>query len=468
MISDIATLVEVIHDTTQQTRNRGMSSPSPIVTTATKECESVTQKPLPLSAKSAYFTLLLFGVVASPAAGLQGENLIRNPSVEVANPDDPEVPQYWFHASSGNNSHTFTYDTDGYKSPRSIKVNVSDYSSGFVFWSPYSVRVTGGRFYTFSAHVKGDVEAQTLIRNEWSLGTGYYGGGDTYSLKRAIPAGDWTKYTETFFVPAGVESVRIFFGVDAEGTFSSDNFSLVDTPYTTNPNRTPMVTIMADDVWLNFKSNAIPIMDQHGFKSTFYINTNAIGGTGMMTTQDLRYLREHGHEMAAHAVHHVNLRTLDIDSLHREIADSVAYLNQVLIGDDFVHSFATPLGGHNKVVDTALREHDFNGLGQSTFGSNRNTEGFFNYPENFQPLNVRTFMMKDTVTDAQFRDLLILARDHGLWLTLTYHQVKPITRPSGSTTTSTDQFRSQMQMISNLGIRVVTVSEGLKRFAKGE
>jgi len=400
------------------------------------------------------------------------ENLILNGSVEVADPLDPDRPQFWSSSGEGTNTRAFVYDTNGHDSARSVRVEVSDYVDGYAHWTHRSASIIGGTFYTFSAYIRGTVEARTMIRNQWKPGAGYYGTGDSYRLKRAVPNPfAWTKFSETFFVPQGVQSVRIHFAVEGNGTFSSDDYTLEETAYPPNSNRQAMISIMADDEWLNFKSNAVPVMNEYGFKGTFYVCSGRIGEYNKLTEGDILGLHGQGHEIAAHSVTHGHLTSMQPEEMATEIAESKAELNR-LLGGEFVTNFATPFGDHDNRLDTVLREQGFDGIWQSAYGSNRNLNGWFNYPENFHPLNIRTFSMKDWVTMAQFRDLLDLARDNGLWLTLTYHQVvgdrSGQGRPTGSLNVSTTMFRSQMRMISDIGIRVETVQKALKRFVKGE
>jgi peptidoglycan/xylan/chitin deacetylase (PgdA/CDA1 family) len=72
----------------------------------------------------------------------------------------------------------------------------------------------------------------------------------------------------------------------ANGSLSVDDFSLEQSSYSVNSGRTPTVSIMADDNWSNFKTNALPIMDQYGYKATFYIQTGRLGEAWTLNADD--------------------------------------------------------------------------------------------------------------------------------------------------------------------------------------
>jgi hypothetical protein len=139
-----------------------------------------------------------------------------------------------------------------------------------------------------------------------------------------------------------------------------------------------------------------------------------------------------------------------------------------ILGGDFVTDFATPLGGHSALVDDLLRDCGFDGMGQCAFGSNRNLSGWFNYPENYSPLDIRTVAMKDTIYLPELRAILQVAKDNHLWVTLTYHQVANDSdiKPTGTTTVRTGIFRQQMALIHDMGFRVVVVDQALREFIK--
>lgn len=413
----------------------------------------------------AAFLLVLGAMGARPC---RAQNLILNPGVETPDNNDPQVPEHWRTYAYGQNVATFSYDHTGHNSSRSVRLDVQNFVDGGACWQHEPVAVTPGKFYTFSAYLTGNIEARVVIRQEWTANSGFYGSGDSYQLKQAISSpAKWSKYCDTFFVPEGVSTVRVMFVAMTNGSLSVDDFSLEQTAYAVNSSRTPTVSIMADDNWANFKTNALPIMNQYGYKATFYIQTGRLGQPSMLNADDLIALRAAGHEIAAHTESHSDLSLLNRDDARNEIEESVDILNGIL-GGDFITDFATPLGGHSALVDDLLRDCGFDGMGQAALGSNRNLAGWYNYPENYSPLDIRTVAMKDTVYLPELRAILQVAKDNHLWVTLTYHQVANDSdiKPTGSTTVRTGIFRQQMALIHDMGFRVVVVDQALREFIK--
>ena len=55
-------------------------------------------------------------------------------------------------------------------------------------------------------------------------------------------------------------------------------------------------------------SNAKPILDKYGFKATFYIVCNYVGGgDNRMTWEEIKSLQQEGHDIASHTMNHDDL-----------------------------------------------------------------------------------------------------------------------------------------------------------------
>ena len=103
------------------------------------------------------------------------------------------------------------------------------------------------------------------------------------------------------------------------------------------------VVITFDDGWENQYRYALPILRKYGLTATFYVITERIGHTNLMTWDQLREIAADGMAIGSHSVSHRDLKRLnDANEEWREISESrkvlVARLNTP------VTSFAYPGG----------------------------------------------------------------------------------------------------------------------------
>ena len=67
------------------------------------------------------------------------------------------------------------------------------------------------------------------------------------------------------------------------------------------------VVITFDDGWVSNYEVAAPILDQLGFKATFFPMTGSVGTKNHMTYEQLKELADRGHEIGSHSINHPNL-----------------------------------------------------------------------------------------------------------------------------------------------------------------
>jgi peptidoglycan/xylan/chitin deacetylase (PgdA/CDA1 family) len=123
----------------------------------------------------------------------------------------------------------------------------------------------------------------------------------------------------------------------------------------------PGLLVCFDDGNRNTHEVAAPLLEKHGMRGWFFALAGAndaslpatVGGVHrrlLMSSADLRDLRERGHEVGSHSWSHADLARLSGDALAREIAGSKAALEDAVGAP--VESFAWPFG----TVETASRE----------------------------------------------------------------------------------------------------------------
>ena len=90
------------------------------------------------------------------------------------------------------------------------------------------------------------------------------------------------------------------------GSFSSNVYASQQLP-----SNQKVVILTFDDGYKSQYSNAKPILDKYGFKATFSIVCNYVGnGDNRMTWEEIRSLRQEGHDIASHTMNHDDLSKL--------------------------------------------------------------------------------------------------------------------------------------------------------------
>jgi peptidoglycan/xylan/chitin deacetylase (PgdA/CDA1 family) len=149
-------------------------------------------------------------------------NLVSNPSVETISPTNNTLPDSWLTGSWGTNTATFAYETVGHTGSRSVKVNMTSYTSGDAKWYFSPQAVTSGSTYTYSDYYQSTTATSTVAQFDNGSGTYQYQNLNT----NIATSSDWAQTTATFTVPSGFKNVTIFHLISAVGTLSIDDVSL--------------------------------------------------------------------------------------------------------------------------------------------------------------------------------------------------------------------------------------------------
>ncbi|GAA2524509.1 polysaccharide deacetylase family protein [Pilimelia columellifera] len=124
-----------------------------------------------------------------------------------------------------------------------------------------------------------------------------------------------------------------------------------------------VVSLTFDDGVRNHYTEATPILDEHGARGTFYVNSGRIGATNFLTQEDLEEMDATGHEIGGHTVDHADLPTLSPDDQRRSICNDRADL----IARGFpVTSLAYPFGDATATTEQIAQEcgyHSARGVG---------------------------------------------------------------------------------------------------------
>ncbi|MGZ6005568.1 MAG: polysaccharide deacetylase family protein [Candidatus Saccharimonadales bacterium] len=225
-----------------------------------------------------------------------------------------------------------------------------------------------------------------------------------------------------------------------------------DTKAPLKPFDEPIVTVTFDDGWETVYTNAFSDMQYEGLHSTQFIVTNTFNNPTYMSKAQLHSLQAAGNEIESHTVSHPDLTTLNQSQLIHELKDSRDTLTK-----EFgpVYDFTTPFGAYNSNTLQQISKY---------YRSQKNAEGYIssdglgtiNVKKGFNPLNYKSYSVRQTTSLADIKKLLLDNEKYKGWLVFTYHQVDN----SGEEYSVTpDNFNKQMRLISDSRSRSATVGQ---------
>lgn len=137
--------------------------------------------------------------------------------------------------------------------------------------------------------------------------------------------------------------------------------------------REKVAAITFDDGYRNFVSEALPLLDRHGWKAAIFVTTGDVGKGGMLDVDDLRAIKARGHLVLNHTQQHPHLvRQHEGESrkqwqqrVEQEITGAQAQLESWL-GESLPKILAYPYGEQNTDVRALLQRLGYIGVGQHT------------------------------------------------------------------------------------------------------
>lgn len=304
-----------------------------------------------LSTNNAYLNAIqvkvFYTTAAAPACSIDTvANLVENPCFEAGTGN---TATSWVTNTFGTAVTTFSItNTDPHSGTRAAQVTMSSYANGDAKWVFQTVPVVPGEYYTFSDWYKATVPTELDI---------FYtptGGGTLILLDSTLPASaTWKQASTSFMVPSGVNAVVVAHILAANGTLTTDDYSLVKgTPPVFNKG---MVTLTFDDGWKSGFNGIMNVLQPRNLKATAYINSGPILGSfsAYMTQADMRTLQNNGHEVAGHGKNHLDLTQPGVN-FGTEITQDRNDLKAIAT-TSAVTSFAYPFGAYNDAVISALQ-----------------------------------------------------------------------------------------------------------------
>ncbi len=213
------------------------------------------------------------------------------------------------------------------------------------------------------------------------------------------------------------------------------------------------ITITFDDQDNSIYFNALPIMNEFGFKATNVINTGRIGQENLLDWNQVEELEfEHGWETAGHTLHHVNLPDCTLEEAEYEIGQDW----ENLVNHNLSHeTFALP-GGHATPRDFEIILRYYKNI--------RNSRDFkMKYPVDRKYIGYFFYQSSYTAEDAIARIQRGISNQECL-VVLGFHRIKEETG-NAPDNCKPDDFRIILEYLDLNGFEVITIKEAAERLS---
>ncbi|MDR7083096.1 peptidoglycan/xylan/chitin deacetylase (PgdA/CDA1 family) [Arthrobacter ginsengisoli] len=388
--------------------------------------------------------------VRLPPAATSAPNLVPNPG--LAGPQ-PGAPDLWSPYASGTSTVESGRGGDGNGS--FLWTRTANYQNGEAKWQYQPVPVTPDRYFEFGATYQSEREVDVVA--EFELADG---GRAFHNLATVPPAGDWTTIREAFQIPNGAKTAMVTLVSHGDGTTGVRDYSLTDV---TKPGPLrwdqPMVSITFDDGWQSVYDRALPLLNEHGFRSTQYVNASSIETPNFMTAAEVQQMHEAGHEIAAHSYEHLDLTSIATSRLDEQMRRSEEALAAAGLGTD---DLAPPYGRSDPQVDWYASKY---------FQIMRGTDDGINTRQNLKPHDLKVLYVTDETTPDKLAEALAETSRMNGWLILVYHQIatpestgtQQNTIAGDRSTITSEVLAAQLQLIDASGIEVQPVAQAFKQ-----
>lgn len=373
------------------------------------------------------------------------DNLILNPSLESG----ATAPDNWNQGNWGTNNAAFIFPIAG-RAGKGAEINVSSYTDGDAKWYFDDIAVSPGEKYVFSDYYKSTAPTRVAARFTLSNGTYLY-----LDFGYPLASGDWNQFSYSFVAPQNAVSLTVFHLIESVGYLAVDDFSLIKETQSGTPFSQGMVTLSFDDGWQSTYQNAIPILNNHGIKSTQYIFTDALGTAGYIAVPQMLDMQNQGHEIAAHSKTHSDLTTLTNEQIIDEVLGSKQELEN--LGVNSTTSFAYPYGTWNENIKNIVKQSGYKGARTALA-----QDSGFNYADQ-DPYLLKTFSIEvDTAAD-KVQQIISQAVQNKTWVILVFHQIE---NSGGQYSTTPQNLESIANFISANKVKTVTIGQGLAELAQ--
>lgn len=431
--------------------------------------------------------LLLFAQALHSAHAGVGDNLLTSSlysatcglaNFEPSLSSCPGPLATWTKVKTGRSTTQFSIITEA-SGNHAAYLKASKYVRGAAFWRHNPVSVKPSTMYRYSVMVKTDAATTAWAEVEFLLTNGNY---RYLPLSTVGPIASWTKFTDDFYTPSDVATATVYVFLRSNGTVTIDDVAVIELAPPSAPaadaylnyalNR-PLVSITFDDGTGDIWNNAVPLLQDKGFKTTQYVVSSFVGTDGFLSVNNLVDMNNAGHELASHSATHPSLPGLSTTNLQNEtsVAQTTlrsrfpnCYLDNMFLVEQCFDQFAYPYGDVNQAVLSQTK---------LTYRSSRGTnDGLntlnLNYVPTTPPLSMQAkyrlhaqIVLNPTVGGGGVDELngwLATATASKTWLILLYHRVNSLPDAYGLTPA---QFSEHLDAIAGSGVCVTPVHDAL-------
>jgi peptidoglycan/xylan/chitin deacetylase (PgdA/CDA1 family) len=126
------------------------------------------------------------------------------------------------------------------------------------------------------------------------------------------------------------------------------------------PEKTAVLTV--DDGYKSFKTAAVPLLNQYNYKATIFICTQYVGKSGYLSWDDIRKLREEGHEFGNHSHSHEHFLNYSDGDTKKAFIEDLNQSEEIFLRQlgDKPELYCYPYGEYNPDMQKILKERGYN------------------------------------------------------------------------------------------------------------
>lgn len=157
------------------------------------------------------------------------------------------------------------------------------------------------------------------------------------------------------------------------------------------------VFITFDDGHQGNYTHAFPLLQEKGFTAVFFLTTDFMGRSGMMTWGQASEMAQFGMSMQSHCVSHTPLETLSEVALYHELRDSKSRIEDAIQTE--VTSLSLPHGSVHPLLRTTAHAVGYRHICTSCIGHYRPDD-------NDSPASIPRIPIPDNLLVQEFRDII--------------------------------------------------------------